>query len=143
MKKIKIFTDGACSGNPGPGGWGAILKHNDHSKRISGYSPKTTNNQMELTAVIKALEKLKESCDIEIYSDSKYVIQGMSAWIFSWKKRGWKNSKKETVKNMDLWKKLDKLSNKHNVKWNWVKGHDGHPENEECDKLARSEIEKR
>lgn len=142
MKKVKIYTDGACSGNPGPGGWGAILKYNNDSKSISGFSPKSTNNKMELTAVIKALENLKESCEIEIFSDSKYVVKGMSSWIFTWKKKGWKNSQKKPVKNKNLWKKLDKLSRAHEVNWIWVRGHAGHPENEECDLLATREIEK-
>lgn len=142
LKKVQIFSDGSCKGNPGPGGWSAILKYKNHKKVISGYSPETTNNIMELTAVIKAIEKMKEKCEIDIFSDSRYVVMGMTEWIENWKAKGWKNSKKESVKNQELWRQLDELSNRHIVNWNWVKGHNGHPENEECDTLAKEEIEK-
>ena len=142
LKKVQIFSDGSCKGNPGPGGWAAILKYKNHKKVISGYSPETTNNIMELTAVIKAIEKMKEKCEIDIFSDSRYVVIGMTEWIENWKASGWKNSKKEPVKNQELWRQLDELSNRHIVNWNWVKGHNGHPENEECDTLAKEEIEK-
>ena len=142
LKKVKIFSDGSCKGNPGPGGWAAILKYKKHKKAISGFSPKSTNNIMELTAVIKALEKIKEKCNIEVFTDSRYVMMGMSEWIENWKKKGWKNTQKKPVKNKELWMQLDELCNKHILNWNWVKGHTGHPENEECDTLAKKEIEK-
>ena len=142
IKKVRIFCDGACKGNPGPGGWAAILKYKKHRKAISGYSPQATNNIMELTAAIKALEQIKGKCEIDIFSDSKYVVMGMTEWIVGWKKKGWKGSKKEPVKNQELWKRLDKLCNFHIVKWHWIKGHNGHPENEKCDVLAKREIER-
>ena len=143
MKRIEIFTDGACSGNPGAGGWGAILRYNNVEKELSGGEAETTNNRMELTAVISALEALKEPCNITLYTDSKYVMEGIEKWILNWKKNGWKTSnKKAPVKNVELWQKLDELKQKHEIRWVWVKGHAGHKENERCDELARIEAQK-
>ena len=137
MKKVLIYTDGACSGNPGPGGWGAILKYGEAEKEISGGEALTTNNRMELTAAIMALSALKEPCEVDLYSDSKYVIDAFNQhWIDSWLKNNWKNSQKKAVKNIDLWKRLLKAKEQHTVTFHWVKGHDGHPENERCDTLA-------
>ena len=142
MKKVEIFTDGACSGNPGLGGWGVLLRYGTTEKELSGGEALTTNNRMELTAVIKALECLKEPCEISLCSDSKYVIEGINKWMPNWKKNGWKTANRKAVANVDLWEKLDALLQKHNVSWQWVKGHEGHPENERVDALARSFIEK-
>ena len=142
MKKIEIFTDGACSGNPGLGGWGVLLRYGSNEKELFGGETLTTNNRMELTAVIKALESLKEPCEISLCSDSKYVIEGVNKWMPNWKKNGWKTASRKAVANVDLWEKLDSLLQKHNVSWQWVKGHEGHPENERVDALARSFIEK-
>ena len=139
MKRIEIFTDGACLGNPGAGGWAAILRYKDTEKELSGGEKETTNNRMELTAVIMALEALKESCNITLYTDSRYVMDGIEKWIYAWKKSGWKTSnKKAPVKNVELWQKLDELRQKHEIRFVWVKGHAGHVENERCDELARS-----
>lgn len=138
MKRVEIFTDGACSGNPGAGGWGAILRYNQIEKELSGGEADTTNNRMELTAVISALSALKEPCNITLYTDSRYVMDGIEKWIQNWKQNGWKTAnKKSAVKNVELWQKLDELQAKHQIRWVWVKGHDGHPENERCDTLAR------
>lgn len=138
MSKITIYTDGACSGNPGIGGWGAILLYQDHRKEIYGGDKYTTNNKMELMAVIEALFALKkENCDIEIYTDSQYVKKGITEWLFGWKKNNWKNSKKQEVLNRDLWEKLDVLTSKHNIEWFWVKGHNNNELNERADELAR------
>ena len=139
-KKIEIYTDGACSGNPGPGGWGAILRFQGKEKELSGGHPETTNNQMELQAAIEALRALKESCTIDLYTDSQYLRQGITQWIHNWKRNGWKTSDKKPVKNQNLWVELDELVQRHNVNWHWLKGHAGHPENERCDELARNEI---
>lgn len=136
MKQVEIYTDGACSGNPGPGGWGAILIYGDHTKELSGGHAHTTNNQMEMLACIESLKALKEKCDVVITTDSKYVKDGITSWILGWKKRNWKNAKGQPVKNKDLWLQLDQLVTYHNVKWKWVKGHNGHPLNERADKLA-------
>lgn len=137
MKKVVIFTDGACSGNPGPGGYGAILRYNGKEKEISGGSENTTNNRMELLAVIEALKLLKEPCDVQLYSDSQYVCNAFNlGWVEKWKSKNWMRTKKEPVRNPDLWKELYDLCQKHNVTYNWVKGHIGHPENERCDRLA-------
>ena len=137
MKKIEIFTDGACSGNPGPGGYGTILRYNDISKELYGGDPKTTNNRMEMTAVIKGLQALKEPCEITLYSDSQYVINAITkGWAVGWKKRGWIKSDKKPALNVDLWEQLLPLLEMHDVTFNWVKGHAGHPENERCDRLA-------
>ncbi|MDX2074598.1 MAG: ribonuclease HI [Alphaproteobacteria bacterium] len=137
MKKhVDIFTDGACSGNPGPGGWGAVLRYGKTEKEISGGEADTTNNRMEMTAVIEALRSLKTPCIANITTDSKYVIQGMTEWLPGWKARGWKTADKKPVKNVDLWQALEEEVSRHDVRWNWVRGHDGHPENERADALA-------
>lgn len=139
MKKINIYTDGACSGNPGKGGWGAILVYKDTEKEISGGSADTTNNRMELTAVIEALKILKEPCEVSLTTDSKYVCDAVTkGWVYSWKKNGWKKADKKPALNVDLWEQLLPLLEKHNVIFNWVKGHNGHPYNERCDQLAVS-----
>lgn len=141
--RIEIFTDGACSGNPGIGGWGALLRYKDIEKELSGGELETTNNRMELTAVIEALKALKTVCNITIYTDSKYVMSGISEWMKNWKINNWKTSnKKGDVKNVDLWLQLDDLIQKHEIRWVWVKGHNGHPENERVDTLARDEVMK-
>ena len=139
---INIYTDGACRGNPGKGGWGAILKYRDHIKEISGYQKNTTNNIMELTAVIKALQSLKVSCEVILTTDSKYVQEGITKWIYNWKKNGWKTANKKEVKNKELWIELDQISSKHSIDWRWIKGHSGHPENERADELANIAIDK-
>ena len=137
MKKVFIYTDGACSGNPGAGGWGAILKFGVHEKELSGYDPVTTNNRMELTAVIKALEALKEPCEVELTTDSKYVCDGVEkGWARSWRARGWRKSDGKPALNPELWGRLLELLEIHHVRFNWVRGHAGHPENERCDRLA-------
>jgi ribonuclease HI len=137
MKEVEIFTDGACSGNPGPGGWGAILRFNGHVRELSGGEALTTNNRMELTAAIEALEALKEPCRVELYTDSNYLRDGIRGWIAGWKKNGWKTAAKKPVKNAELWQALDAARTRHDVHWHWVKGHAGHPENERADELAR------
>ncbi|MFA5960955.1 MAG: ribonuclease HI [Tatlockia sp.] len=137
---IEIFTDGACKGNPGPGGWGAILRCNGNEKLLNGSEEHTTNNRMELTAAIKALSALKRPCVVNLYTDSQYLRLGMTTWLAQWKTKGWRNSKKETVKNADLWQLLDELANLHTIQWHWVKGHSGHPENEMADALANQAI---
>ena len=140
--RVRIYTDGACKGNPGPGGWGALLQLDGREKELCGGEPDTTNNRMELTAVIRALEALKRSCEIDLYTDSQYVQKGISEWIAAWKRRGWKTTGKKPVKNVDLWKRLDEVASRHEVEWQWVKGHNNHEENEIADALARKEIEK-
>jgi len=140
--QIEIYTDGACSGNPGPGGWGAILLYKDHEKKISGHKKETTNNQMEITAVIEALKCLKKPSQLKLYTDSKYVMDGITKWIFNWKKNNWRTANKKPVKNYELWQELDQESNKHEIEWIWVKGHSGDTYNEIVDELARSEVEK-
>ena len=141
MIRVDIFTDGACSGNPGPGGWGALLRCKNVEKELSGGEKETTNNRMELTAVINALSALKTECDVSLYTDSKYVMNGINEWMPNWKKNGWKTSnKKSAVKNVDLWQQLDELCSRHQIRWIWVKGHAGHPENERVDELARNAI---
>jgi len=137
---IKIYTDGACSGNPGKGGWGALIQEDNNETKINGSEQNTTNNRMELTAVIKALELFEKSIEIEIYTDSKYVMQGITEWIKNWKNNQWKTSQKKDVKNKDLWVLLDQASEKHIIKWNWVKGHAGDYGNEIADKLATQAI---
>lgn len=134
---IEIFTDGACSGNPGPGGWGAILRAGGHEKEMCGGEAATTNNRMELLAVIRALEALKRPLEIRVHTDSQYVQKGISEWIRGWKARGWKTADRKPVKNEDLWRRLDELAALHRIQWLWVKGHAGHPENERADALAR------
>lgn len=138
--KIEIYTDGACSGNPGPGGWGALLRWNGHEKEISGGEDDTTNNRMEMMAVIQSLETLKKPSEVDLYTDSKYVMQGVTEWLEGWKARGWKSASKKPVKNQDLWQEIDSLIQKHKVTFHWIKGHAGHPENERADKLATSAI---
>lgn len=138
MSDIKIYTDGACSGNPGPGGWGAVLLSGKHRKDISGTAKNTTNNRMELSAVIESLKLLKNPSEITIYTDSKYVMDGITKWIFNWKKNGWKGSNKKPVKNVDLWQDLDKGISQHKAEWIWVKGHSGDFYNEVADDLARN-----
>lgn len=143
MAKVKIYTDGACSGNPGPGGWGAILMASGKEKEISGYEASATNNRMELTAAIEALKALKMPCDVTLYSDSSYLVRAFSeGWIDNWKKNGWKNASKAPVSNMDLWLELDELAKKHSIKWQKVKGHADDPYNNRCDKLAVEQIKK-
>lgn len=137
MKHVDIFTDGACSGNPGPGGWGAILRYRKIEKELSGGTADTTNNRMELTAAIEALNALRERCRVDLYTDSSYVKDGIGGWIEGWKRNGWKTSAKKPVKNADLWQALEKARNRHDVTWHWIKGHAGHPENERADELAR------
>ena len=136
MKQVEIFTDGACKGNPGPGGWGAVLRSGGREKELSGSDPATTNNRMELAAVIHALQALKGPCEVQLYTDSKYVIDGITKWIFGWQKNGWKNAAKKPVANSDLWFALVEAKQPHKVSWHWVKGHAGHPENERADQLA-------
>ena len=144
MKKVEIFTDGACSGNPGAGGWAAVLRYGSHTKELSGYEPETTNNRMELTAAIKALEALKEPCEVTLTTDSKYLCDGINnGWAASWRLRGWIKSDKKPALNPDLWSKLLDLAAIHRVRFIWVKGHAGHPENERCDALATAEYKKR
>jgi ribonuclease HI len=138
---VEIFTDGACRGNPGLGGWGALLRQNGHEKTLYGSVAATTNNRMELTAAIEALAALKKSCDVDLYTDSQYVRLGMTEWLSGWKKKGWQNSNKQPVKNIDLWQQLDDLASKHQIRWHWVKGHSGHPENERVDLLANQAID--
>lgn len=137
VSRIEIYTDGACSGNPGPGGWGALVREAAlDDVELCGGEPATTNNRMELTAVIEALASLCPGRDVDMYTDSQYVQKGISEWIHNWKRRGWKTAAKEPVKNVDLWMRLDALAQQHRVKWHWVKGHAGHPENERADALA-------
>ena len=138
---VIIYTDGACSGNPGPGGWGAILMSGAHERELFGGEKLTTNNRMELMAAIKALEALKRPCKVELHTDSQYVRQGITEWLAGWKKRGWKTAAKAPVKNEDLWRELDAARARHDVAWNWVKGHAGHPLNERADALARKGVE--
>jgi ribonuclease HI len=137
---IDIFTDGACSGNPGPGGWGAILRTDGHEKELSGGAAMTTNNRMELTAVIRGLEALKRASTVVIHTDSRYVMDGVTQWLARWKRNGWKTSDKKPVKNEDLWRELDVLCARHQIRWRWVRGHSGHAENERADALARAAI---
>ena len=138
--RVRIYTDGACSGNPGPGGWGAILVYGDREKELSGGERLTTNNRMELMAAIAALEALNRSVAADLYTDSRYVMDGITQWIAGWKKRGWKTASKDPVKNEDLWRRLDAAREAHDVKWHWVRGHDGHEMNERADALARAAI---
>jgi ribonuclease HI len=134
-----MYTDGSCHGNPGPGGWGAILKWEGRERELSGGAGATTNNQMELMAVIEGLKALRESCEVEVFTDSKYVMDGMKSWIHGWKKRGWKTANKQPVKNIEYWQSLDREVARHTVSWTWVKGHSGHPENERADLLANEQ----
>ena len=142
MKKIvEIFTDGACRGNPGPGGWGALLRYNGVQKELCGAERATTNNRMELTAAIKALEELKQPCHVQLTTDSTYVKNGITQWLPGWKSRNWRTAGKKPVKNVDLWQLLDAVTGKHDIEWHWVKGHSGHPENELADRLANRAID--
>jgi ribonuclease HI len=140
MSEVQAFTDGACSGNPGPGGWGALLVYDGRERELSGGEPLTTNNRMELMGAIAALEALKRPCTVALYTDSQYVRDGITKWIVGWKRNGWKTADKKPVKNMDLWQRLDAARSQHNVVWHWVRGHSGHPENERVDQLAREAI---
>ncbi|MFZ4774480.1 MAG: ribonuclease HI [Terrimicrobiaceae bacterium] len=140
MNEITIFTDGGCIGNPGPGGWGAILKCASDTKELSGGEPDTTNNRMELQAAISALGSLEETSSVTLYTDSQYLRQGITAWIISWKARGWITASRQPVKNVDLWRQLDSVASRHRITWKWLKGHAGHPENERCDQLAGAEM---
>lgn len=139
--RVTIYTDGACSGNPGPGGWGAILIYGEHRKELNGGEATTTNNRMELLGAISALEALKRKTPVALHTDSSYVKDGITKWIHGWKKNGWKTASKKDVKNAELWQRLDALRNAHDVEWHWVKGHAGHPENERADELARAGME--
>ncbi|GJG95827.1 ribonuclease HI [Cupriavidus pauculus] len=141
MQEVTIYSDGACKGNPGPGGWGAVLVSAGHEKELFGGENPTTNNRMELMAVIEALRALKRPCVINIYTDSQYVQKGISEWIHGWKKRGWQTADKKPVKNADLWQILDELRQPHTVEWHWVRGHNGHPGNERADRLANRGVE--
>lgn len=141
MKRIEIFTDGACRGNPGPGGWGALLRYGEHERELFGGEPDTTNNRMELMAAIRALETLREPCDVDLTTDSEYVRKGISEWLPAWKARNWKTSDRKPVKNADLWQQLEQAAARHTVRWHWVKGHSGHDENERADQLANRGIE--
>lgn len=140
MKNVDLFTDGACSGNPGPGGWAALLRYGAHEKELSGGEPATTNNRMELTAVIEGLSALKGRCRVRIHTDSKYVMDGVTLYLRNWKAKGWKTADKKEVKNLDLWQRLDAILPRHEIDWIWVKGHSGHVENERVDFLARQGI---
>jgi len=139
MKKINIYTDGACSRNPGPGGWAYIVEEDGAKREASGKQEETTNNQMELMAVIEALSSLEEASEVYVYSDSRYVLQGLESWMENWKRNGWKTANKKPVKNKELWEKLDKLKSTHSLHYKWVKGHNGHPENERVDELATAQ----
>jgi ribonuclease HI len=134
--RVEIYTDGACRGNPGPGGWAALLRYKGSERTLHGAEPMTTNNRMELMAAIRALESLTRSCDVVLTTDSEYVKKGISEWLPNWKKRGWKTASKQPVKNVDLWQRLDAAAQRHRVEWHWVRGHNGHPENELVDRLA-------
>lgn len=139
-ERVQIFTDGACSGNPGPGGWGAILRFRGTEKELKGGEAQTTNNRMEMMAVLVAFNTLTRPCAVDLYTDSQYVKKGMTEWLRGWKARGWKTADKKPVKNDDLWKALDAAAARHDVAWHWVRGHDGHPENERADALAREGV---
>ena len=142
QRKVKIYTDGACRGNPGPGGWAALLKFGRHEKVLTGGEPETTNNRMEMTASIEALRALTQSCQVDFYTDSEYLRKGITEWMANWKRRGWKTSGKKPVKNQDLWRALDAVIQDHEIEWRWVRGHAGHRENERVDRLARKAIPK-
>ncbi len=139
-KHVRLYTDGSCHGNPGPGGWAAILECGGQSRELSGNAPDTTNNRMEMMAVVEGLRALKEPCDVDVWTDSRYVVDGMRSWLAAWKKRGWKTAAKQPVKNEEIWRALDEEARRHTVTWNWVKGHAGHPQNERCDELANEAI---
>ena len=141
MSHVEIYTDGACRGNPGVGGWGALLRFRDRELELFGGEPATTNNRMELTAAIQALAALKRRCEVALYTDSQYVRQGITTWLADWKRRDWRTSDRKPVKNQDLWQQLDALAAKHDIAWHWVRGHTGHPENERADALANRGID--
>lgn len=141
LKHVFIYTDGACRGNPGKGGWAAILRYGQHEKILSGAETHTTNNRMELLGPIKALATLKQPCQVELYTDSQYVQKGITEWLSSWKLRNWKKADKKPIKNADLWQELDKEASRHKIKWHWVRGHSGHPENELADQMANEAID--
>lgn len=140
-KPVYIWTDGGCRGNPGPGGWGALLRYNQHERELNGFEAHTTNNRMELTAAIRALETLNRPCQVELTTDSQYVRQGITQWIHNWRKRNWRTAAGKPVKNADLWQQLDALSQKHQIQWHWTRGHAGHPENERADQLANAAMD--
>jgi ribonuclease HI len=140
VKRVKLFTDGSCHGNPGPGGWAAILEYGDVRRELSGAEIATTNNRMELRGAIEGLAALVEPCEVEVFSDSQYVVKGMTSWLADWKRRGWRTADKKPVKNDDLWRLLDVAAARHRVRWHWVRGHDGHVENERADRLANAAI---
>jgi ribonuclease HI len=142
MEKVEIFTDGACRGNPGPGGYGSIIRTRDQENEISGSAKSTTNNIMELTAAVVALKQLKEPCEVTLTSDSQYLVKGMTQWIEGWAKKGWLTATKQPVKNKDIWLELNKLNKIHKISWKWVRGHQGHAENERCDLLANMAVDK-
>ena len=142
MRQVQVFTDGACSGNPGPGGWGAVLRFGDKERELCGGADNTTNNRMELTAAIEGLRALNEPCEVVLTTDSTYVKDGITRWLANWKKNGWKTAAKKAVKNQDLWQELDHQTSRHTVQWQWVKGHSGHPENERADALANQGMDK-
>ena len=141
MNEVTIYTDGACSGNPGPGGWGALLQFGEHEKELKGGERNTTNNRMELTAAIAALETLKRTCKIHLHTDSTYLRDGMTSWIHNWKRNGWRTTAKKPVKNVDLWQRLDEAIQSHDIEWHWIKGHAGDPGNEAADALARQGLD--
>ena len=141
VAEVHIYTDGACRGNPGPGGWGALLRYNGHEKMLKGAEPATTNNRMELMAAIVALESLTRDCDVILTTDSQYVRNGITQWLENWKRRNWKTADRKPVKNIDLWQRLDAAASRHRVRWDWVRGHSGHPENELADQLANQAID--
>ena len=141
MKNVEVFTDGACRGNPGPGGWGALLRYGNKEKELFGGEPDTTNNRMELMAAIKALEALSRPCDVVLTTDSQYVRQGITSWMEGWKRKGWKTASRQPVKNQDLWQQLDEQASRHTIDWHWVKGHSGHRENEIADQLANRGVD--
>lgn len=141
MSRVEIYTDGACRGNPGAGGWGALLRHRGRERELYGGEPETTNNRMELTAAIRALEALKRHCKVSLYTDSQYLRMGITTWLADWKRRHWRTAGRKPVKNQDLWERLDALAAKHEIEWHWVRGHTGHPENERADALANRGID--
>ncbi len=141
VTKVQVYTDGACRGNPGPGGWGALLRYNDTEKELYGAERATTNNRMELMAAIQALESLKRPCEVSLTTDSQYVRKGITEWIDNWKRRGWKTADKKPVKNQDLWQRLEQATHKHKIHWKWIKGHSGHVENERADALANKAVD--
>jgi ribonuclease HI len=140
MKSVQLFTDGSCHGNPGPGGWAALLECDGVRRELSGAERATTNNRMEMRAAIEGLRALREPCDVDVWTDSRYLVDGISSWLAAWKRRGWKTADRKPVKNEDLWRELDELTTRHSVRWHWVRGHAGHPENELCDRLANAAI---